>query len=303
MTIVPKERQHAREVIGVSELESNDVRDRVRCTIGCGEKLPEELRSEIMHLGARGIPALLEILEDEQLATVDSPGEGWAPIHAVELLGEQHAVNAVEPMLRTLTRTDPLDILHDRIVSILSEMGPPVAEPALRAAANADKEVLESLASILARLGLHDDRILDILLAQLQRAPSWAGNLAAYGDPRALPALSKALDAFTLDQTGNPFANHALIEIREAIEELGGTLTAEQQRKCWRGRAAADAFREGLTKRMEKKQKTPSSDTPTPVRKRDRPGRNDHCWCGSGKKYKRCHLDIDAGTSFGGPSG
>ena len=23
------------------------------------------------------------------------------------------------------------------------------------------------------------------------------------------------------------------------------------------------------------------------------PGRNDECWCGSGKKYKKCHLDLD----------
>jgi uncharacterized protein YecA (UPF0149 family) len=23
-------------------------------------------------------------------------------------------------------------------------------------------------------------------------------------------------------------------------------------------------------------------------------GRNDVCWCGSGKKYKRCHLDSDS---------
>ncbi len=23
-------------------------------------------------------------------------------------------------------------------------------------------------------------------------------------------------------------------------------------------------------------------------------GRNELCWCGSGKKYKRCHLDSDA---------
>ncbi len=22
-------------------------------------------------------------------------------------------------------------------------------------------------------------------------------------------------------------------------------------------------------------------------------GRNDPCWCGSGKKYKKCHLDAD----------
>ena len=24
-----------------------------------------------------------------------------------------------------------------------------------------------------------------------------------------------------------------------------------------------------------------------------KPGRNDECWCGSGKKYKKCHLEFD----------
>jgi len=28
---------------------------------------------------------------------------------------------------------------------------------------------------------------------------------------------------------------------------------------------------------------------------RHRPGRNDPCWCGSGKKYKRCHMRQDGG--------
>lgn len=28
---------------------------------------------------------------------------------------------------------------------------------------------------------------------------------------------------------------------------------------------------------------------------RARPGRNDPCWCGSGQKYKKCHLDSDEG--------
>jgi methionyl aminopeptidase len=28
--------------------------------------------------------------------------------------------------------------------------------------------------------------------------------------------------------------------------------------------------------------------------KKESLGRNDLCWCGSGKKYKRCHLDSDA---------
>jgi preprotein translocase subunit SecA len=31
-----------------------------------------------------------------------------------------------------------------------------------------------------------------------------------------------------------------------------------------------------------------------PVRREKRPGRNDPCWCGSGKKYKHCHMRQDA---------
>jgi preprotein translocase subunit SecA len=33
---------------------------------------------------------------------------------------------------------------------------------------------------------------------------------------------------------------------------------------------------------------------PQPIRNRtQRPGRNEPCWCGSGKKYKNCHLRTD----------
>jgi hypothetical protein len=148
------------------------------------------------------------------------------------------------------------------------------------------------VASVLARVGLRDDRILDLLLAQLRRAPAFAGNLAEYGDPRALPSLLEALDALELDESGNLFANQTLIEIRCAIEELGGTLTAEQQLKCRRGQAAAESVRQRLLERIE----APADASPpvAPARRHDRPGRNDPCWCGSGKKYKRCHLDADA---------
>jgi hypothetical protein len=32
-----------------------------------------------------------------------------------------------------------------------------------------------------------------------------------------------------------------------------------------------------------------------PARRVERPGRNDPCWCGSGIKYKKCHLRADGG--------
>jgi uncharacterized protein YecA (UPF0149 family) len=32
---------------------------------------------------------------------------------------------------------------------------------------------------------------------------------------------------------------------------------------------------------------------PEPVTRVERPGRNDPCWCGSEKKYKKCHFSAD----------
>jgi hypothetical protein len=45
------------------------------------------------------------------------------------------------------------------------------------------------------------------------------------------------------------------------------------------------------------------------MQRKHTPGRNDPCWCGSGKKYKKCHLDADrqpgreASATSGAPAG
>ena len=38
--------------------------------------------------------------------------------------------------------------------------------------------------------------------------------------------------------------------------------------------------------------------TPQPKAAQAPLGRNDECWCGSGLKYKRCHLKTDANDRF-----
>jgi hypothetical protein len=40
-----------------------------------------------------------------------------------------------------------------------------------------------------------------------------------------------------------------------------------------------------------------------PIVKPPKPGRNDPCWCGSGKKYKKCHLDADEKSARAGGAG
>jgi preprotein translocase subunit SecA len=56
------------------------------------------------------------------------------------------------------------------------------------------------------------------------------------------------------------------------------------------GQAQAQAGTPGATRQA----------APTPVRVQKMPGRNDLCYCGSGKKYKHCHMKSDAMGGNGG---
>lgn len=285
----------------------------VRQLIHADRRVPDDLHREIIALGAAAVPALLAILEDENLALSKAPGNGRAPAHAARLLGELRVVDAVEPMIRLLAETDSLDLLHDQIIQSLPEIGAPVIEPALRAYADDDRDAFRyGVCAVLVEAGVRDDRVFEILIEQLRADPSRAGNLAIYGDERAVPHLLGALDRYEIVESESPLANHALIELRAAIEELGGTLTAEQQRKCRRGREPAEVFQRKMDALLnaQRRDVVPIEPIrivplpPEPVRRRQRPGRNDPCWCGSSKKYKKCHLAADEGGAFtdGAPS-
>jgi hypothetical protein len=242
--------------------------------------LSARARDEVLALGTRAVPALLRILDNEVL-------EGWAPVHAVRLLGEMRISAAIGPMLRALAETEPLDMLRDAILASLPKIGEPVIEPALGAYAEVDDRAFRvNVGSILARIGVLDDRIFAVLLEQLEISPSRAGDLAQYGDDRALPYLSRAFDAYALRDSDSPFANQDLVELQAAIEELGGTLTSRQLAKYRKAREPWERWRRQLDAALE-------SRTPVERPARPRPGRNEPCWCGSSKKYKRCHLDAD----------
>jgi tetratricopeptide (TPR) repeat protein len=77
--------------------------------------------------------------------------------------------------------------------------------------------------------------------------------------------------------------NHLLERLRELYTESG------QRDKLER------LDREGAPGRIHLH--TVANDAPAPPQRPARqappPGRNDPCWCGSGKKYKRCHLQAD----------
>jgi hypothetical protein len=108
-----------------------------RLLIEAGETLPPRLRERILTFGPEIVAPLIAILEDEALFPEEAPGEGWAPIHAAELLGELRATEAVEPMLRRLAENGWDTLLSETILEALPGLGPAVLEPALAAHAAA----------------------------------------------------------------------------------------------------------------------------------------------------------------------
>ncbi len=251
--------------------------DIEKALLEAGEVLPDDVALRIIDLDEAAVPALLPFVQDVELTNEDAPGEGWAPIHAVELLTELKAVEAIEPMLQLLAETDPLSIVHDRLLTSLPSMGAAVLEPALAAHAQCgDAEVRSSLCSVLCKLGVRDERVFRILVRSLEFAPdAGASDLSQYGDPRAIPHLRRTLDRTDVEPDTGPFSNQVIVELYSAIEELGGVLSPAQEAKKRQVGEQAREFRRMLTATARKL------------------GRNEPCWCGSGKKYKKCHLRSD----------
>ena len=147
------------------------------------------------------MPSLIGVLEDEELADADGPYGGWAPIHAVELLADLKAVDAIAPMLEMLAATDSDEIIHNRIQLRLPNIGLAVLEPALaKLPERVEDKPYAALCEVLAKLGTKDERIWHALCRLFEADPVLGGILLAdYGDTRAVPLLDAAIRDFKPD--------------------------------------------------------------------------------------------------------
>jgi tetratricopeptide (TPR) repeat protein len=268
----------AREpAVRVTHVSGVDIRDVL---IHGGERLSESRKKQVLALGAAAVPALVDVLEDEELEMTDGPGEGWAPIHAARLLGELREEAAAPAMVRVLCELDLETILYNELIHALIQVGPAVAGPVLAALESGEALDEEGLLEVLARCGAKSEVIFTRLCADFLEDPDLGAYLlASYGDARALPLLHEVLNAYTLEGEEGPLAGQLVIEIEDAIRALGGELSPDQQRKL----DTVLGWRDAIFARS------------APARREARPERNAPCWCGSGKKYKKCHLAEDEG--------
>ena len=222
-------------------------------------------------------------------------------------LGELRAVSAIPLIVRACEVSDEVMDIHEVAGGALSNMGADGLEALLEArASTVHRGARHTLDYAIVELGVRDERILTLLLNILDEDPDHGATLLDnYGDSAALPALTDALDRFEIGSNGDgPFANHAVIELAAAIERLGGVVSDEGLVKLGKakriGSAAADQMVKALQNRprvvVERAPRLPTERSivvDRPQAPRPKLGRNERCWCGSGKKYKRCHLRED----------
>jgi hypothetical protein len=240
-----------------------------------GEKLPEDLKATILALGRTAVPSLVALLEDEDLADEDAPGDGWPPVHAVRLLGELKAEEAIQPFLRLLGEKDEDTWLFNDAEINLPKIGPAIVEPVLAAFDEADDpDDMGPLAYALANCGAKNDRIYEALVEFFhQNEFLGALVLADYGDDRGLPLIREAIETFVPDPE-SPLGARDLVDYVDSYERLAGSMPSglaahvEKLRSDWAERRAALVGPARSTKI----------------------GRNDPCPCKSGKKYKKCCL-------------
>ncbi|GAA6143739.1 UPF0149 family protein [Hydrogenophaga sp. 5NK40-0174] len=105
---------------------------------------------------------------------------------------------------------------------------------------------------------------------------NWEEEWVSPRDKEAAEWLDQALSqivALTEDDTGTPEHN--------LFEEEGEPTVSDERMNQWAAAVWAVYDLRQLWKTLG-----PRVD---PARKADLPGRNDPCWCGSGKKFKKCH--------------
>jgi hypothetical protein len=130
------------------------------------------------------------------------------------------------PFYTRYIREAPEDI-PDELIEAIVEIGQPALEPLLGLYRNLDASESGEVAFILANLGVHDPRVLNILLDRLENDPSdGIFLLSLYGDPAARTAIEKK--AGQLGEVSEALRK----EFSETLEQLKGTPNPERSRSA-----------------------------------------------------------------------
>lgn len=223
-----------------------------------GQTPERALLERVKALGPAVVQPLIAMATDESLhyAEQESP-QVWAPLHAVQILGELEAAEAVEPLLPLLEMDD--DWLHEAVPEALGRIGQPALHP-LRAFLY-DRTHDPTVRAIAG------DGFVQMARHHPELRGEAVGALVAFLDrPELGPPDDPTLTGLVISQLCDLRATEAVSSIWQAFNEARVDLSMIEM---------GDVVRQlGLD---------------FPTRETRKVGRNDPCPCGSGKKYKKCH--------------
>lgn len=256
----------------------------------------EVVVDRVRSLGVRCVPALEAALVHE---------DGSAAVTAARMLAELGSAAGLTQLVAALA--DPALEDHAgedawQIVDAIACLGERAVDALLKALAGVpDRGTQDRLLDALTAIDADDPRIRDLLVELVRAEPRRAGLFAEYG--RADPVVVELLTGLARERMtaleAEPGDDDAFDEMAEVIDVLRGLgveareiqqfeLLVERRREA---RLAAIRVRRAVARVM------PEPRPGAPVHAVPRPGRNDPCWCGNGRKYKKCHLDADDETA------
>lgn len=221
----------------------------------------------------------------------------WGVIHACSILGAIKDPRSAQVLVDVLdlVLVDYDSILHSTVMTAIEGMGQAVLEP-LYEMYQLDIGIKERTSVwlwALSMIGVLDDRIKNALLRQMMIDPPDALNLIGnYADSRLLPVAEEYVDKladYLNDNQIDPFADDArfedhicdiYIDARESLALIKFEIPVDHP--------DYNARVEELDRRLLKYADFSCYEKALPVVENQKPGRNDPCPCGSGKKFKKC---------------
>jgi hypothetical protein len=263
-----------------------------------GEKPPRKLFNEILEHGQDAVEPLIGLVTDYQgYGPEEDSRSFWATYHAIRLLGELRAAEAVGPIMALLDEDD--DYVAEYLPESLARIGEPAIEPLREAlfAPDADVYGLARAANALTKMAeLYPEYRTDVLGMIRERLDADIPNDDPY-----------TLRGFLISDLANARAVEAVSSIRRAFEEdlVDESVIDLETVEALVGRPEGMSPREALTplfRRYEARMVSndaapgvgaaladPLTGSRRPMPFGRKVGRNEACPCGSTKKYKRCH--------------
>ena len=278
------------------------------------ERHPDlEVIKAVLGQGQAIVPALIAILEDDDYYGGEEAIRNiWMPVHVANILCELRAVEALPALRRAMTRPDEED-LAEWVSQGLVKFGPAALDTA--EAILQDKAVAwyprAMAAETLKAIAQHHPETYERVTATMRALlPDPAIDFSGYesyeqvkaelDDPQIWESLVSDLcdlqDPEAYDLIASMFDRDLIWDAwmgREQFEEAYARPIPRAPR--------IDPGKDLLTMYRERQpREVPPPPPPRPVATQparvQKIGRNDPCWCGSGKKYKHCHLREERGS-------